>query len=197
MRKLGNGKQDIVACNYGQGQGNTISVLMNTTPTGSSTPTFAPQVTYTVGAGVLYATAVDLNGDGKLDLVTANSYDGTVSILLNNGNGTFATAVTTSVGTNPHCVQVVTIGGTKYMLVCDANDYGTGDLMVLKNTGSATFYTETQTYDLSAYGIPNPRDLVTGDFNGDGKLDVAVIDDNVDGINSSTARRRFAGRRCG
>ena len=33
--------------------------------------------------------AADFNGDGKLDLAMANQNDGTVSILLGNGDGTF------------------------------------------------------------------------------------------------------------
>ena len=48
----------------------------------------------------------DFNADGKTDLVTANSGNGTVSVLLGNGNGTFAAAASSTVGTQPECVAV-------------------------------------------------------------------------------------------
>ena len=57
---------------------------------------------------ILISIAVgDFNGDGKLDLAVANSGNGTVSVLLGNGNGTFATDTTYSTGgTTPEAVAV-------------------------------------------------------------------------------------------
>ena len=47
--------------------------------------------------------AADVNGDNKTDIIVANENSATVSVLLNTGNGTFATQTTYATGTNPFC----------------------------------------------------------------------------------------------
>jgi hypothetical protein len=64
-----------------------------------SSPLFLPAVTYAAGGFSPSSVAVaDMNGDGKLDLVVANTSSNTVGILRGNGNGTFQAAVTYDVG---------------------------------------------------------------------------------------------------
>ena len=70
------GKLDLATANYGDG---TITLLLGT---GDGTFTQAAGSPYAVGAGPYQIVAADFNGDGKLDLATANLSDGTVSILL-------------------------------------------------------------------------------------------------------------------
>ena len=53
---------------------------------------------YPVGASPFSIASADLDGDGDGDLVTANLIDATISVLLNNGDGTFADAVTYQIG---------------------------------------------------------------------------------------------------
>ena len=80
----GDGKPDLVVTN----QGNTVSVLLGDGQGGFGAPT-----SYTTGYASRRRTvsaAADVNGDGKPDIVVANRTDGTVSVLLNNGDGTFA-----------------------------------------------------------------------------------------------------------
>ena len=62
-----------------------ISVLLNL-----GDGTFAPRVTYVVGDGPLVVATGDLDGDGGLDLVVSNIDGDTVSMLLNQGDRTFA-----------------------------------------------------------------------------------------------------------
>jgi FG-GAP-like repeat len=57
--------------------------------------------------------AADFNNDGKLDLATANSGDGTVTLLLGEGNGTFTEASGSpySVGGNPYAISAADFNG--------------------------------------------------------------------------------------
>ena len=76
----GDGKPDLIVANDGS---NTVSVLLNTTAPGATTPSFATQQTFATGNTPFSVTMADLNGDGKPDLIVANSNDNTVSVLLN------------------------------------------------------------------------------------------------------------------
>jgi hypothetical protein len=50
----------------------TTSILINTTPTGATTPTFAPKVDFTTGARPYWVSIRDFNGDGSPDVAVAN-----------------------------------------------------------------------------------------------------------------------------
>src|SRR5207237_352696 len=76
----GDGKPDLVVGNANDG---TVSVLLNTTTPGATTPAFAPQQTFATGSMPFAAALGDVNGDGKPDLVVANDGGATVSVLLN------------------------------------------------------------------------------------------------------------------
>jgi hypothetical protein len=74
--------------------------------------------------------AGDVNGDGHPDIVVTNNGLTTngVTVLINNGNGTFQAPVSYSVGTNPIPVSVVTgdFFNNGSIDIATANDYGTG-----------------------------------------------------------------------
>ena len=76
----GDGKPDLIVANQ---SGGTVSVLLNTTAPGATTPSFAAQQTFATGGDPVSVTAADVNGDGKPDLIVANEADNTVSVLLN------------------------------------------------------------------------------------------------------------------
>ena len=76
----GDGKPDLIVAN---GDSNTVSVLLNTTAPGATTPSFAAQQTFATGHEPDSVTAADFNGDGKPDLIVANDSSNTVSVLLN------------------------------------------------------------------------------------------------------------------
>ena len=65
----GDGKPDLIVANQGD---STVSVLLNTTAPGATTPSFATQQTFATGAAPVSVTAADVNGDGKPDLIVAN-----------------------------------------------------------------------------------------------------------------------------
>src|SRR6266542_763268 len=62
---------------------------------------FAPAVNYDVGSIPTSVAVGDFNGDGNQDLAAASSDSDSVSVLLGNGDGTFASAVPYSVGNLP------------------------------------------------------------------------------------------------
>ncbi len=59
-----------------------VSVLLNTTAAGATTPSFAAQQTFTIGNSPYSVAAADFNADGRPDLIIAN-FNGTASLLLN------------------------------------------------------------------------------------------------------------------
>jgi len=81
-------------------------------PAGATTVRFRPGVTYRVGTAPRAVVAADFNGDGKQDLAVVNAGnagagdDGSVSILLGNGDGTFQSASNIPGGKNPVSIAV-------------------------------------------------------------------------------------------
>lgn len=76
----GDGVPDLAVANF---SGNSISVLLNTTPAGATVASFAAASDFAVGDGPRSVTAADLNGDGRPDLAVATFDDTDVAVLLN------------------------------------------------------------------------------------------------------------------
>jgi FG-GAP-like repeat/Calx-beta domain/MBG domain (YGX type) len=172
----GDGKPDIAVANSNS---NTVSVLLNKTAVGSTTPSFAAATSFGVGASPQSIAIVDLNGDGKPDLAVANYGSGTVSVLLNTtvrGAATpaFATATSFGVGTGPQSVAIGDLNGDGVPDLVVAN-YGSGTVSVLLNTtapGATALSFATAT---SFEGGTDPFSIAIGDLSGDGKPDLAVV----------------------
>ncbi len=139
----------------------------------ASGPLLSPKVDYTVGANPLGATYGDFNGDGFQDLAIVNSGSNTVSILMNNGNGTFANKVDYTTGVAPFDVISADFNGDgkpDIAVVNNSGGVGGGRMSVFINNGNGTFAAKVD-YVTS----DGPYSIVTGDFNSDGKADLAVM----------------------
>jgi len=171
----GDGKPDIVTANAGT---NTISVFLNTTPNGASIPSFSAKTDFVTGSSCRWIAIGDLNGDGKLDVVTANYVDNNISVLLNttvNGASTpsFSTNNLFTTGNNPASVAVGDLNGDGKLDIIAANS-GSSTVSIFLNTTSTgastpTFSTKT---DFTTGTLPTPVSI--SDLNVDGKPDIVV-----------------------
>jgi hypothetical protein len=101
----GDGKPDLAVASEGS---KTVSVLL-----GNGDDTFSSPA-YATGKVPTSVAAADLNGDGKPDLAVASqggAADGTVSVLLNKGNGTFAAKVDYATGSSAEAVAAADLNG--------------------------------------------------------------------------------------
>ena len=163
---IGNTGGDKASLIFGDGTGNF--------PAGRKTSVTCASTIRGVGVG-------DFNGDGWDDFVTANRFgptSGNLSIVLNNGDGTFAPAVAKNTG-----------GAGEYTIaIADANNDGIPDIfcgtfdptaviIVLLGNGSGDFTAQPAVAEGG-----KPWQTVVGDFNKDGNVDVASCNSNTNNI---------------
>jgi hypothetical protein len=171
----GDGKKDIAVASVGD---NSVSILL-----GNGDGTFSSRVAYATGPVPVFVAAGDVNGDGKLDLATANSGNNTVSVLLGNGDGTFGNHVDMPAGGAPLSIAVGDFNGdgngdlavADGGLNCGKFSCSAGSLIaILQSNGDGTFQPAV-TFP-SATG---PQWIAIGDFNADGKRDLAVANSDI------------------
>src|SRR5215469_6866739 len=122
---------------------------------------FAAEQTFGVGLSPNAVAAADLNGDGKADLVTANYYGNSVSVLLGNGNGTFKPQQSFAAGAQPFGVTVADVNGDNSPDVIVTNSAG-ATVSVLLGNGDGTFQAQ-RTFSVGS----GPANVVAADVNGD------------------------------
>jgi hypothetical protein len=170
------GLMDVAATNGAYPSG-VVTVLL-----GNPDGTFARTMSYSTTSASFLASgiaALSLAGNGKLDLITSNAgvsnlggYVGQISVLRGNGDGTFQSPTSFP-------------GGGGYMAVADFNGDGKPDLAmpgpgnenllgtsvaVFLGNGDGSFQAGTD------FATPTgPFAVAAGDFNGDGKTDLAVV----------------------
>ncbi len=143
-----------------------VSVMKN-----NGDGTFASAVHYPAGNGPVSVFATDLDGDHDIDLAVAAvnpSPPFHISVLRNNGNGTFAAAVNYSAGDFPCSIFAadLDLDGDADLAVANMAN---GTVSVLRNNGDGTFTMPTN----FAVGT-SPRSVVAADVDGDGKADLAA-----------------------
>ena len=164
----GDGKLDLATCGNASGSGSGVVGITK----GNGDGTFG--TTSTTGSGGTAQSIVtgDFNGDGKLDLASANMGAGTIGIEYGGGTGGFLafSFTSTAVAANPRALVSADFNADGKADLAVVHGTGTSAVSVLIGTGFGTFS--------AAPTVPAvaPYDIVTGDFNADGKVDLAVSD---------------------
>jgi uncharacterized repeat protein (TIGR01451 family) len=167
---VGHGFVAVMSPAPGGGKSNVILVPIVAAEASTTFPS-TPTSTVNVGSKPQGLVMADFNADGILDIAVANNLSGDVSILLGNGDGTFTTKSTSSAGSGANWLAVGDFNedGNLDLAVANFGSIGAGGVSILLGNGDGTF-----TLGSSPSTGRGPFAVATGDFNGDGHLDLAV-----------------------
>jgi hypothetical protein len=125
----------------------------------------------------------DINGDGEPDLVGITN-SSAVAVLLGSGDGRFMDARNIVVDSSSYSIDGAVAadfnGDGKPDLAVAEQNYPNGQVSVVLGKGKGTFGQSIHS-PLSTTAT-NPGLMLAGDFNGDGKSDLAVMDNNGNGF---------------
>jgi hypothetical protein len=163
----GDGHPDlIVSDDNNTGDLNTLFILLN-----DGKGEFYYKSNYETGLESLQANMVDLNHDGKPDIVIASAFNQAIAVLLGKGDGTFEKAVyysTDAFGAAPYATAIA-----------DFNMDGNLDVVAtLYDGGPVIFYGNgdgtLQPGQLISMPQTGGTSIITADFNNDGVPDLAL-----------------------
>ncbi len=156
----------------------SLAALVITAPvsTTATAPRFNNGVSYTVGNQPQCVRTGDFNEDGVIDLVSADFASNAVSVLLGNGNGTFAYGVQYNAGSGPYWVAVADFDEDGHQDLLVANN-GSDNVSILTGAGDGTF-----SFEINFSAGDAPACVTTGDFDEDGHIDMVVANRGSDDV---------------
>ncbi|WP_052807908.1 FG-GAP-like repeat-containing protein [Methyloterricola oryzae] len=164
----GDGKADLAVTDGGEvNKPGRVAVLL-----GAGDGTFPSIQGYQIGVQPKSLAAGDLDNDGKPDLAVVNTSSSSVSILKGTGNGQFALPRSLATGTRPSSIALG-----------DVNADGKSDLLVATEAPSLSVWLGSGDGNFQTFQVFSPPDISgtvaryvkLGEFNGDGKPDIALI----------------------
>jgi hypothetical protein len=190
----GDGRPDLIKSD---GSGSSITVVRNIS-SGKGSVSFTDKKSFTTGINPYFVAIGDLDGDGKLDLAVANQGNNSVSVFRNIstvGNIQFDTSVNYTIGSDNQAYP--NVGYPNVIEIADFNNDGRPDIVsaagnnslfsVLINQSEPGTISFPEKKDFgstfsNSNRISGARDIAVGDFNRDGKTDIAFADAIGDAI---------------
>jgi hypothetical protein len=165
----GDGRPDMVVCDPASNQ---FLVFRNTSTPG--TISFSAGVTYPAGAYPSSASIADLDGDGRPELIISNSSSNNLYVYRNlssPGTISLAAPVTLSAGSGPSWISISDVNGDGKpdITIADASSNTASVLQNRSTSGNIAF----APFVLFPVG-GGPESIVAGDFDGDGRPDMAL-----------------------
>ena len=170
----GDARPDIAVANETSG---SVSTWVNNTEPGAASGSFGSRQDITFAAGCKGFAVTDINADGLLDLVVTNQSANLLSVAM----GT--TVAGAGVLTFAPKQDFTTPASPQYLTVCDLDGDGRPDLAEGNSSANSlsTFLNRTEPLSMTAAltrqdfaTAAKPRVVQAGDFNGDGRTDLAM-----------------------